>query len=50
MKKDIIEQLVEGINNLRKKVVKTKSEEKNKDKFTKKKDWKQFRANINKGR
>lgn len=50
MKKDTIEQLAKGIENLRRKVAKVKSEEKNKQKFTKKKDWKQFRANINKGR
>ena len=50
MKKDTIEQLAKGIQTLRHKVVKTKSEEKNKDKFTKKRNWKQFRANINKGR
>lgn len=50
MKKDTIEQLAEDIENLRRKVAKAKSEEKNKDKFTKKKDWKQFRANINKGK
>ena len=48
MKKDTIEQLVEDIENLRQKVASTKTEEKNKNKFTKKKDWKQFRANINK--
>lgn len=48
MKKDTIEQLAKGIETLRRKVAKVKSEEKNKDKFTKKKDWKQFRANINK--
>ena len=50
MKKDIIEQFAEDIENLCRKVAKAKSEEKNKDKFIKKKDWKQFRANINKGR
>lgn len=50
MKKDIIEQFAEDIENLRKKVAKAKGEEKNKDKFTKKRNWKQFWANINKGR
>lgn len=50
MKKDTIEQFAEDIENLRRKVAKVKSEEKNKDKFTKKSNWKQFRANINKGR
>lgn len=54
MKKDTIEQLAKGIKTLRQKVVKVKNEdqdeEKNKNKFTKKKDWKRFRANINKGR
>lgn len=50
MKKDTIEQLAQGIENLRQKVAKVKTEEKNKDKFTKKKDWKQFRANIKKGK
>lgn len=37
MKKDKIEQFAEDIENLRQKVAKVKSEEKNKDKFTKKK-------------
>lgn len=50
MKKDTIEQLAKGIKNLRQKVVKAKSEEKNKYKFTKKKDWKKFWAKVNKER
>jgi hypothetical protein len=48
MKKDIIEQFAEDIENLRKKVAKAKGEEKNKDKFTKKRNWKKFRATVNK--
>lgn len=48
MKKDTIEQLAEDIDNLCQKVANVKNEEKNKDKFTKKKDWKRFRANVNK--
>lgn len=48
MKKDTIEQLAEDIENLRQKVVKAKSEEKNKDKFTKKRNWKEFRVKVNK--
>ena len=40
MKKNTIEQLAKGIENLRRKVIKAK-------KFTKKNDWKEFRANIN---
>lgn len=50
MKKDTIEQLAKGIKTLRQKVANVKTEEKNKHKFTKKSNWKQFRANINKGR
>lgn len=38
MKKDTIEQLAEDIENLRQKVANVKTEEKNKDKFTKKKE------------
>lgn len=45
MKKNKIEQLAEAVENLRRENAKTK----NKHKFKKKKDWKQFRANINKG-
>lgn len=48
MKKDTIEHLAKGIENLRRKVANVKTEEKNKDKFTKKSNWKQFRATINK--
>ena len=48
MKKDTIEQLAKSIKTLRQKVVKVKSEEKNKDKFRKKSNWKQFRANVRK--
>lgn len=47
MKKDTIEQLAKGIKNLRRKVANVKSEEKNKEKFTKKNNWKQFRINVN---
>lgn len=40
--------LHKGLYKIRRKVAKVKSEEKNKDKFTKKRNWKQFRATINK--
>lgn len=49
MKKDTIEQLAKNIENLRRKVIKAKSEEEIKEKFTKKNNWKQFRVRINKG-
>lgn len=48
MKKDTIEQLAEDIENLCQKVANVKTEEKTKDKFTKKSNWKQFRAEVNK--
>ncbi len=47
MKKDTIEQLAKNIENLRRKVIKAKSEEEIKEKFTKKNNWKQFRINVN---
>lgn len=49
MKKNKIEQLAEAVDNLSREIIKVKSEEKNKDKFRKKSNWKKFRANVNKG-
>lgn len=45
MKNDAIKKLAKDLENLRLEVKKIK----NKNKFTKKSDWKKFRANINKG-
>ena len=50
MKKDTIEQLAKNIENLRRKVIKAKSEEEIKEKFTKKNNWKQFRINVNRSK
>ena len=50
MKKDTIEQLAKNIEKLRRKVIKAKSEEEIKEKFTKKNNWKQFRINVNRSK